>query len=96
MVTGYLPSAMLTLFIFCVPPLMIIFSAIEGPVARSLRKKSACLKVLYFLIWNVFFANILSGSVLQRFDNITSLKDIPLQLAKGIPSMVSIFLYGSF
>lgn len=92
LVTGYLPSAMLTLFIFCVPPLMMIFSAIEGPVARSLRKKSACLKVLYFLIWNVFFANILSGSVLQRFDRITSLKDIPLQLAKGIPSMAVFFM----
>ncbi|XP_063945235.1 CSC1-like protein RXW8 isoform X2 [Daucus carota subsp. sativus] len=92
LVTGYLPSAMLTLFIFCVPPIMMVFSAIEGPVARSCRKKSASIKVLYFLIWNVFFANILSGSVLQRFDRISSLKDIPLQLAKGIPSMAVFFM----
>lgn len=91
MVTGYLPSVMLTLFLFCVPPIMIVSSAIEGPVARSLRKKSACVKVLYFIVWNVFFANILSGSVLERFDKITSLKDIPAQLANGVPSMVMTF-----
>ncbi|WOH06992.1 hypothetical protein DCAR_0626421 [Daucus carota subsp. sativus] len=92
MVTGYLPSAMLTLFLFCVPPIMIISSAVEGPVARSLRKRSACLKVLYFIIWNVFFANILSGSVFERFDKISSLKDIPAQLANGVPSMAVFFM----
>lgn len=70
---------------------MVVSSAIEGPVARSLRKKSACVKVLYFIVWNVFFANILSGSVLERFDKITSLKDIPAQLANGVPSMVMTF-----
>lgn len=91
MITGYLPSAMLMLFLCIAPPIMMAFSAIEGPIARSLRKKSACLKVLYFLIWNVFFANILSGTVMDRFDRFTSLKDIPSELANGVPSMVILF-----
>lgn len=88
MVTGYLPSVMLMLFLYSVPPVMSTLAAVEGPIARSGRKMSACHKVLLFMIWNVFFSNILSGSVLESFDRISSLKDIPLQLADGVPSMV--------
>lgn len=85
---------MLMFFLYIAPPIMMTLSAVEGPIARSGRKISACSKVLYFLIWNVFFSNILSGSVLERFDTITSLKDIPLQLASGVPSMVITLLFG--
>lgn len=88
MITGYLPSVMLTLFLYTVPPLMSTLAAVEGPIARSGRKISACRKVMFFIVWNVFFSNILSGSVLERFDNLSSLWDIPLQLANGVPSLV--------
>lgn len=53
-VTGYLPSVVLILFLYTVPPTMMLFSTIEGSVSHSGRKKSACIKVLYFTIWNVF------------------------------------------
>ncbi|TYG36878.1 hypothetical protein ES288_D13G098200v1 [Gossypium darwinii] len=45
-VTGYLPSAILILFLYAVPPTM-MFSAMEGNISRSQRKRSACIKVLY-------------------------------------------------
>lgn len=92
MVTGYLPSVMLMLFLYAVPPVMSTLAAVEGPIARSGRKISACHKVLFFIIWNVFFSNILSGSVLESIDRISSLEDIPSQLASGVPSMAVFFM----
>ncbi|MQL73103.1 hypothetical protein Taro_005469 [Colocasia esculenta] len=88
LVTGYLPSVILQLFLYTVPPTMILFSSIEGPISRSRRKKSACCKVLYFTIWNVFFVNVLSGSVISQLDTISNPKNIPTQLAKAVPRQI--------
>lgn len=87
-VTGYLPSVILQLFLYTVPPTMMLFSTVEGPISRSGRKKSACTKVLYFTIWNVFFVNVFSGSVINQLNAISSPKDIPAQLAKAVPRQV--------
>ncbi|XP_055960235.1 CSC1-like protein RXW8 isoform X2 [Mercurialis annua] len=86
--TGYLPSVILMLFLYSVPPVMMVFSSVEGPFSRSGRKKSAALKILYFTIWNVFFVNILSGSVINQLTVFTSVKEIPMQLAKAIPTQI--------
>ncbi|XP_042416926.1 CSC1-like protein RXW8 isoform X1 [Zingiber officinale] len=91
-VTGYLPSVILQLFLYTVPPLMLLFSSVEGPISRSARKKSACTKVLYFTIWNVFFVNVLSGSVINQLNVISSPKDIPTQLAKAVPRQATLFI----
>ncbi|OAY78861.1 CSC1-like protein RXW8 [Ananas comosus] len=88
LVTGYLPSVILQLFLYTVPPMMMLFSALEGPMSHSLRKKSACLKVLYFTIWNVFFVNVLSGSVISQLNVISSPKEIPTQLARAVPRQI--------
>lgn len=88
-VTGYLPSVILMLFLYTVPPTMMLFSSVEGPVSRSGRKKSACVKILYFTIWNVFFVNVLSGSVISQLNVFSSVRDIPTQLAKAIPTQVT-------
>lgn len=87
-VTGYLPSVILMLFLYIVPPTMMLFSSIEGPISYSARKKSACCKVLYFTIWNVFFANVFSGSIISQINAISVPKDIPNQLAKAVPRQV--------
>ncbi|KAG1348132.1 CSC1-like protein RXW8 [Cocos nucifera] len=92
LVTGYLPSVILQLFLYTVPPTMMLFSALEGPISHSGRKKSACLKVLYFTIWNVFFVNVLSGSVISQLSVISSPKEIPTQLAKAVPSQATFFI----
>lgn len=67
---------------------MMLFSAFEGSVSRSGRKKSACYKILYFTIWNVFFVNVLSGTVINQLYSLSSPKDIPTQLAKAVPRQV--------
>lgn len=93
LVTGYLPSVVLLLSLYTVPPLMMFFSSIEGSISRSGRKKSACCKILFFTIWNVFFVNVLSGSVLNQLNVFTRPRDMPSMLAELVPKQVMIFLY---
>ncbi|KAL3321941.1 hypothetical protein AABB24_039522 [Solanum stoloniferum] len=90
LVTGYLPSVVLILFSYMVPPLMMLFSKMEGSISRSGRKRSACIKVLYFFIWNVFFGNIVSGSVIDRFNKI--FKDVNNLLSTAVPSTATFFM----
>ncbi|KAF1882955.1 hypothetical protein Lal_00003137 [Lupinus albus] len=85
-VSGYLPSVILVLFLCAVPPVMMLFSAVEGSISRSGRKKSACCKVLYFTIWNVFFVNVFAGSIISQLSVFSSVRDLPAQLAKAVPS----------
>lgn len=87
-VTGYLPSVILILFLYTVPPTMMLFSKLEGSTSQSGRKYSACVKVVYFTIWNVFFFNVLSGSLISQVSVFTSVRDIPTQLAKAVPAQV--------
>ncbi|XVF64250.1 hypothetical protein PTKIN_Ptkin09bG0153200 [Pterospermum kingtungense] len=89
--TGYLPSVILIIFLYAVPPTMMLFSKMEGSVSRSERKKSACIKVLHFTIWNVFFVNVLSGSVIRQLSVFSSVRDIPTQLAKAVPTQATFF-----
>lgn len=92
-ITGYLPSVILQLFLYCIPPIMMLFSAIQGSVSYSGKKKSACAKMVYFTVWNVFFVNVLSGTVINQLNNIiSSPKDIPRQLAKAIPGQATFFI----
>ncbi|THG07090.1 hypothetical protein TEA_022511 [Camellia sinensis var. sinensis] len=73
---------------------------LEGPQKRlpflsgvlKSRKKSACCKVLYFLIWNVFFVNVLSGKVIERLSVVSSPKDVTAQLATAVPTQATFFM----
>ncbi|KAJ4835385.1 CSC1-like protein hyp1 [Turnera subulata] len=91
-ITGYLPSLVLQLFLFFVPPIMILFSSIQGYISRSQIEKSACNKVLWFSVWNIFFANVLSGSALYMVDVFLEPKNIPSTLAAAVPSQASFFI----
>lgn len=91
LVTGYLPSVVLMLFLYAVPPIMMLFSTVEGPISRSKRKKSACYKILFFLIWNVFFVNVVSGKVLEKWAIFSRPKGLPNELAIAVPSQATFF-----
>ena len=67
---------------------MMLFSTVEGSVSHSGRKRSACIKVLSFTIWNVFFVNVLSGSIMGQLNAISSVKTILNQLAAAVPIQV--------
>ncbi|KAK4477597.1 hypothetical protein RD792_016833 [Penstemon davidsonii] len=91
-ITGYLPSLILEMFLNVVPPVMIVLSSIQGYIALSQIEKSACIKVLWFTIWNIFFANVLSGSALYRIDVILEPKRIPELLAVAVPGQAAFFI----
>ncbi|XP_034706771.1 CSC1-like protein At1g69450 isoform X2 [Vitis riparia] len=91
-ITGYLPSLILQLFLSLVPPIMIIFSSMQGYISFSKIQKSACTKMLWFTIWNIFFANVLSGSVLYQVNIILEPKEIPKILAEVVPAQASFFI----
>lgn len=89
-ITGYLPSLILQLFLSFVPPIMVMLSSMQGYISWSQIQKSACTKVLWFTVWNIFFANVLSGSALYRVNVFLEPKEIPRILAEAVPSQVRI------
>ncbi|CAK9162947.1 unnamed protein product [Ilex paraguariensis] len=91
-ITGYFPSLILQTFLYFVPPIMIILSSIQGYIAQSQITKSACIKVLWFTVWNIFFANVLSGSALYRVNVFLEPKKIPGVLALAVPGQASFFI----
>ncbi|XP_055802878.1 CSC1-like protein HYP1 [Solanum dulcamara] len=91
-ITGYLPSLVLQLFLYVVPSIMIMFSSIQGYIAMNQIEKSACIKVLWFTIWNIFFANVLSGTALYRVEIFLEPKNIPAVLAVAVPGQATFFI----
>ncbi|XP_021661777.2 CSC1-like protein At1g69450 isoform X3 [Hevea brasiliensis] len=91
-ITGYLPSLILQLFLKIVPPIMEFLSSIQGYISHSDIEKSACNKVLWFTIWNIFFATVFSGSVLYLVNIFLEPKDIPAKLAVAVPAQASFFI----
>ncbi|KAL8142314.1 hypothetical protein V2J09_015346 [Rumex salicifolius] len=91
-VTGYLPSLILQMFLKLVPPVMLFLSCIQGYISFSEIQKSACNKFLWFTTWNIFFANVLSGSVLNQLSLLLDLKNIPSKLAVAVPAQASFFI----
>ena len=89
-ITGYLPSLILQLFLKIVPPIMEFLSSIQGYICHSDIEKSACNKVLWFTIWNIFFATVFSGSVLYQVSIFLDPKTIPARLAVAVPAQVRI------
>ncbi|OIW10277.1 hypothetical protein TanjilG_28028 [Lupinus angustifolius] len=91
-ITGYLPSLILQLFLKVVPPVMRLISSIQGYISNSNIEISACNKVLSCTIWNVFLATVFSGSVLTQLSLILDLKSIPWKLAVSVPAQASFFI----
>ncbi|BAT99068.1 hypothetical protein LR48_Vigan06g122000 [Vigna angularis] len=91
-VTGYLPSLILQLFLKVVPPAMKFLSSIQGYISHSDIEMSASRKVLWFTVWNVFFASVFSGSILSMLQAILDPKNIPGKLAVAVPAQASFFI----
>ena len=88
--TGYLPSAILNGFIYLVPYGMLSMASLEGYVSKSKKEIKTCSMVFYFLVGNVFFLSLLSGSLLDQIgESFTHPKDFPSHLASAVSSQVS-------
>uniref|UniRef100_A0A0D9Y0X0 CSC1/OSCA1-like 7TM region domain-containing protein n=1 Tax=Leersia perrieri TaxID=77586 RepID=A0A0D9Y0X0_9ORYZ len=88
LVTGYLPSVILHFVSSYVPSIMKLFSTMQGFISVSGIERSACNKMLRFTIWSVFFANVLTGSVLGQLEIFYDPKEIPKRLAVLVPAQL--------
>ncbi|CAK7326134.1 unnamed protein product [Dovyalis caffra] len=75
-----------------VPPIMEFLSSIQGYISHSEIERSACNKVLWFTIWNIFFATVFSGSILNQISIFLDPKHIPAKLAIAVPAQASFFV----
>ena len=89
LVTGYLPSVILHVLSSYVPSIMKLFSTMQGFISVGGIERSACNKMLRFTIWTVFFANVLTGSVLVQVEIFLNPKEIPSKLAVLVPAQVA-------
>ncbi|KAL7200014.1 hypothetical protein ACSBR2_022176 [Camellia fascicularis] len=84
-ITGYLPTAILSGFIYVIPFAMLGMAKLEGYVSRSKKEIKACNMVFYFLLGNVFFLTLLSGSLLDQIGkSVTHPRDFPSHLASAV------------
>ncbi|KAJ0909633.1 putative calcium-dependent channel, 7TM region phosphate [Helianthus annuus] len=93
-ISGYLPSLVLTFFVLLVPPVMLMFATLEGAVSRSGRKKSACCKAIIFFFWNIFLYNLFTGTWWDRMRLLTvsGLKDMAILLGNLVPGQAPFFM----
>ncbi|XP_052194483.1 CSC1-like protein At3g54510 [Diospyros lotus] len=92
-IIGYLPSAVLSGFIYIIPFAMLAMARIAGYASRSKKEMKACDMVFYFLVGNVFFLSLLSGSLLDQIGkSFTHPGDFPSRLARAVSSQADFFM----
>ncbi|KAM5551900.1 CSC1-like protein [Rosa sericea] len=92
-ITGYLPSAVLKGFIYIVPFAMLGMAKLAGCISKSKEEIKASNMVFYFLVGNVFFWSLLSGSLLDEIgQSFTHPKDIPGHLATAVSAQADFFV----
>ncbi|KAI3763653.1 hypothetical protein L2E82_13647 [Cichorium intybus] len=91
-ITGYLPNLILQVSLKIVPPIMKLLSSAQGYISISEIERSACHKVIWFTVWNVFFANVLSAQAFSLIFIFLEFKDIPSKLAVSVPAQASFFI----
>lgn len=92
-VTGYLPSAILKGFMYIVPFALLAMAKIGGSISKSKEEIKACNMVFYFLVGNVFFLSLISGSLLDEIgEYFTHLGDFPSHLASVVSAQADFFM----
>ncbi|KAA8537311.1 hypothetical protein F0562_027002 [Nyssa sinensis] len=92
-VTGYLPSVILSGFIYIVPFSMLAMAKLAGYISRSKKEIEACNMIFYFLVGNVFFLSLLSGSLLDQIgESFTHPKYFPSRLASAVSAQADFFM----
>lgn len=91
-ITGYLPSVILNLFIYIVPYSLLGMAQFAGYTSRSATEIKVCTMVFYFLVGNVFFLSLLSGSLLDELgQSFSHPGDFPSRLARAVAAQADFF-----
>ncbi|KAK4841685.1 hypothetical protein QYF36_008837 [Acer negundo] len=90
---GYLPSVILNGFIYVVPFAMLGIAKFGGSVSRSQVEIKTCNMVFYFLVGNVFFISLISGSLLEEIgESFTHPQNFPSRLASAVSAQADFLL----
>ncbi|KAK1553424.1 hypothetical protein Q3G72_034783 [Acer saccharum] len=90
---GYLPSVILNGFIYVVPFAMLGIAKFGGSVSRSQVEIKTCSMVFYFLVGNVFFISLISGSLLEEIgESFTHPQNFPSHLASAVSAQADFLL----
>ncbi|KAG9443657.1 hypothetical protein H6P81_014997 [Aristolochia fimbriata] len=91
--TGYLPSVFLNSCIYVVPYVMLAMAGLGGFISISKKEIKTCSMVFYFLVGNVFFLSLLSGSLLNQIgESFTHPRDFPAHLASAVSAQADFFI----
>ncbi|CAL1386882.1 unnamed protein product [Linum trigynum] len=91
--TGYLPSAVLKGCEYLVPFAMLAMAKMGGSVSKSKEEIKACNMVFYFLVGNVFFLSLISGSLLDEIgESFTHPSNFPSHLASAVSAQADFFV----
>ncbi|XP_052295905.1 CSC1-like protein At3g54510, partial [Citrus sinensis] len=92
--TGYLPSVILNGFIYIVPFAMLGIAKLGGSISNSKVEIKSCNMVFYFLVGNVFFLSLISGSLLDKIgESVTHPRDFPSHLARAVSAQADFLTY---
>ncbi|XP_024929246.3 CSC1-like protein At3g54510 isoform X3 [Ziziphus jujuba] len=92
-VTGYLPSFILNGFIYLVPFAILGMAKLAGCSSKSKEEIKACNMVFYFLVGNVFFLSLISGSLLDEIgEYLSHPRNIPAHLASAVSAQADFFV----
>ena len=65
-ISGFLPAAVLKIFLLIIPYVLWFLTKFEGHVSYSKIEKYTAIKYFGFLVVNVFFGNVLIGSLFDQ------------------------------
>jgi hypothetical protein len=92
-ISGFLPGAVLKLFLLIIPYLFKWLTQFEGHVSYSKIEKYTTIKYFAFLVVNVFFGNVLIGSLFDQLRQyIAAPTTIPKAFGVSIPTKATFFM----
>lgn len=92
LINGYLPSLLISILYFFIPPLMLFLTRFEGYPSYSSQERKTCGKVFLFVVANSFFL-VTYGSLINLFNQaIESPRQIPALLASAVASQANFFM----
>lgn len=92
-ISGFLPGAILKIFLLIIPYVLRELTKFEGHVSKSKIEKYTGVKYFVFLVVNVFFGNVLIGSLFDQLRQyIAAPTSIPRAFGVSIPKKATFFM----
>ncbi|KAL8522900.1 hypothetical protein ACS0TY_013019 [Phlomoides rotata] len=93
-IQGVLPGVALKIFMILLPTILETMSKVEGHISLSVLERKTAGKYHFFVLVNVFFGSIITGTAFQQLDKFLYQppSGIPRTLGVGIPMKATFFI----